>query len=950
MKPLSVPRWTAAGFSTTALMILVLAGFSWNFAQQTLAAASFVSHTHKVIGELNELESTLFQAEASQRAFLLTRQHEFIDQRDSSVARFEVTLAEVRAATGDNPAQQARLDALSSALRERLGLFRQTEQQIRQRIPFSAEDRMLEGNRVLGSVRPLLKAMLDDENRLLEERSLVEERRATLAGLLFAAFIVILMALVPVVNWRLRRDLRARQEAEFQVAEEQRYDVLHARALTLYNAQPTREGVMKGTLDLLAELPLFPASLFYAYEELGGLLRRAASHAAPSDAKHVLRLDEGPVGAAARSLQPVYIDRLDPDDGLRIETGLARLAPAAMLMSPVTYQGRLMGVLVLAAAGPLSERDRGFVARLSAQFGVALHNLGQMQELSLLAEQLRVRGEDIQVKNAELERASRMKSEFLANMSHELRTPLNAVIGFSEILKDGMLGELTEEQTEYITDIFTSGKHLLSLINDILDLSKVESGHSPLDLEPVEPIQLAISGLSVMRDKAAASYVKLESVCDPSLGPLMLDSRKAKQIVYNLLANAVKFTHEGGRVTLSLGRMAQAEVRSAAEPGDGVRVFLPEDFGAHDDYLVISVADSGIGIEPVDLQRLFQPFVQIDSSLSRKYSGTGLGLTMVKRLAELHGGGLMVRSQPERGSTFTVWLPWREKPQESDTAMQRPDPLPLALPLLAAPTGPVPHPLVLVVEDDPRTANLIGAQLTQQGYRIALAKSAEEGLRRAAELRPAAVVLDIILPGMNGWDMLSQLKDHADTRDIPVVIVSMTDEAQRGFALGASQVLTKPVSQEDLLAAIAAVDVSADTTDAPVLVVDDDPKALTLVSKHLEVAGFQPVTAFSGNEALDMVRRKCPALIILDLMMPEVSGFEVVDKLRSEPRTADIPIIVLTAKLLTPEDRALLHGRVEQVMEKSEFQSSSLLAEVRRALAKRRASRVPEALADPQPA
>lgn len=332
--------------------------------------------------------------------------------------------------------------------------------------------------------------------------------------------------------------------------------------------------------------------------------------------------------------------------------------------------------------------------------------------------------------------------------------------------------------------------------------------------------------------------------------------------------------------------------------------------------------------------------MQIDSSLSRKYSGTGLGLTMIKRLAELHGGGLMVRSKPEQGSTFTVWLPWREQPDVADTGLRAHEPV-------SVPADPpaeadaVTRPLVLVVDDDPRAANLISTQLVSQGYQVALAGSAEEGLRRAVELRPAALVLDIILPGMNGWDMLARLKEHADTRSIPVVIVSMTDESQRGFALGASQVLTKPVSQDDLLAAMGALDVHPENSDAPVLVVDDDPKALTLVSKHLEVAGFRPVTAFSGNEALDRVRRDCPALIILDLMMPGVSGFDVVESLRREPQTAEIPIIVLTAKLLTPEDRALLRGRVEQVMEKSEFQSSSLLAEVRRALAKHRARMKP---------
>jgi signal transduction histidine kinase/DNA-binding response OmpR family regulator/CHASE3 domain sensor protein len=935
MKPLSMQQWTFASITVMAMVIVGLAGFSWNYAQQTLAASAFVSHTHKVIGLANELASSVHQAESNQRAFLLTRRADFLAQRDTAVERFDTVLSEVVQLTVDNPLQQSRLVDLRTVLTERVSVFRETETLVRRNQPVMTEEIVARGARVSGHMHSLLRALLAEESRLLDERVQVEGQRAVVANSLFYTFIAALIVLLPLIVWRIKRDALARQQAEQQVEEEKRYDGVHSRALTLYNEQPTREGVLGGTLDLLAELTLFPASVFYAYEELGGSLRAVSSHAAPEGLRPVVRMDDGPIGTAARNQKPVCLDRLDGDSGMRIEGGLAKLAPVAMLMHPVVYQGRLMGVLVLAVASPMKERDHDFVSRLCAQMGVALHNLGQVQELSLLAEQLRSRGEDIQLKNAELERANRMKSEFLANMSHELRTPLNAVIGFSEILKDGMVGDLTGEQVEYITDIFNSGKHLLSLINDILDLSKVESGHSPLDLEPVEPLTLATSGVTVMKEKASTHAVRLHSVCDPALGRLCLDMRKAKQIIYNLLANSVKFTPEGGEVTMTMKRVSRTDV---AVYRDGVgRVFLPADLETHESFLSIAVADTGIGIEPADLARLFEPFVQIDSSLSRKYAGTGLGLMMVKRLAELHGGGLMVTSVPEKGSVFTVWLPWREPSADAEehtsaAVIANTE----ALAALPRPSD-TSSPLVLVVDDEPRTADRIGAQLRDQGYQVAFASTAEEGLQQAMALKPAALVLDIVLPGMNGWDMLTRLKDHADTRNIPVVIVSVTTEVHRGFALGASQVLTKPVSKEDLLAAVASLDLDGDAMGAEVLVVDDDPKAVTLVSKHLESAGFRPLQAFSGHEALDMVRGRLPALIILDLMMPELSGFDVVQALRSRPDTADVPVIVLTAKLLTADDRTLLRGLVEQVMEKSDFQSTSLLAEVKRALAKRRA-------------
>jgi len=244
---------------------------------------------------------------------------------------------------------------------------------------------------------------------------------------------------------------------------------------------------------------------------------------------------------------------------------------------------------------------------------------------------------------------------------------------------------------------------------------------------------------------------------------------------------------------------------------------------------------------------------------------------------------------------------------------------------------------VLVIEDDPRAINLLRVQLQSQGYRVEFARTAEEGLQRAEALRPSALVLDIILPGMDGWDMLAQLKEKPETRHIPVVIVSITDETRRGFALGAAQVLVKPVSQEDLLAALAAAGLDEPSTDVRVMVVDDDPKAVTLISKHLQFAGYTPVAAFGGQEALELARHHPPDIVVLDLMMPNVSGFDVVRHLRAAPQTAEIPIIVLTAKLLTMDDRVQLQGRVQQVMEKSAFEASNLLAEVKRSLARKRA-------------
>ncbi len=511
-----------------------------------------------------------------------------------------------------------------------------------------------------------------------------------------------------------------------------------------------------------------------------------------------------------------------------------------------------------------------------------------------------------------------MKSEFLANMSHELRTPLNAIIGFSELMKDGMVGEVNAEQQEYLGDILSSGKHLLALINDILDLSKIESGKMSLELEAVEPQSLAISGFGVLREKASAHRVHMLVDAPAELGSLLLDPRKAKQIVYNLLSNAVKFTPEGGQVTLGLRRVGLVDI-ALWHPAADTRLFaLPR--GAAGDFLQIEVRDTGIGLAPESLTRLFEPFTQIDSSLGRKFEGTGLGLALVRRLAELHGGALAVQSREGEGSRFVVWLPWREP-----GAPARP------LPASASRGAESTAPLVLLIEDDPQAAEITTRQLEAEGYAVQVARGGEEGLRLALTDRPRIIVLDLLLPDTDGWEVLARLKQSPVTADIPVVILSIVDEPRRAFALGAAQVLLKPVNQTELAAALRAAGFERGRGEK-VLVIDDDPAVLTLLSSHLASAGFLPRLAAGGSEGIALAQAERPALILLDLLMPEVSGFEVVEALRQAPETVSIPIVVLTAKTLTTEDRQRLQGGVQRILSKSGFDARHLLSEVRRAL------------------
>ena len=534
----------------------------------------------------------------------------------------------------------------------------------------------------------------------------------------------------------------------------------------------------------------------------------------------------------------------------------------------------------------------------------------------------------LQLKNVELEGASRMKSEFLANMSHELRTPLNAIIGFSEVLGDGLLGDMTAQQRGFIGDIFSSGKHLLSLINDILDLSKVEAGKMMLDLEPVHVSSLFANSLSIIREKAAARQVNLTMDLDKDLGIIGADARKVKQIVYNLLSNAVKFTSERGDVTLRASRVPRAEVGRLADNCLGRSFPLADN--QFEEFLKISVTDTGIGISPEGLERLFKPFSQIDSGLARKFEGSGLGLAMIKLLAELHGGTVAVESGVGKGCCFTVWLPMRSAEESARAAAKRTP----NQPIKALPGDRI----ALVVEDDFKSADVIRVQLEAEGFKVLHATSAEEALVLAEQQPLSLITLDLMLPNMDGWQFLGCLKQMPLLKHIPVVIVSIIADRNKGFALGAAGVMQKPISRQELydsLVELGLIPLPIGGT-LKVLLVDDDPKAVEMVALHIMDLASTVLRAYGGREAIETAQRERPDLIVLDLMMPEVTGFEVVAALHEEPGTASIPILVVTAKEITAEDRQRLNGYVSTIMGKGEFDRGRFATEVRRAMSGRR--------------
>jgi signal transduction histidine kinase/CheY-like chemotaxis protein len=541
--------------------------------------------------------------------------------------------------------------------------------------------------------------------------------------------------------------------------------------------------------------------------------------------------------------------------------------------------------------GPVQRMDAQLRQIASGDFSQRVE-VANRDELGTLAVNLNRMNEELGRLYHQLEAANRHKSEFLASMSHELRTPLNAIIGFSEVLLERLFGDLNAKQEEYLRDILDSGRHLLSLINDILDLSKVEAGRMELELGSFSLTEALESGLTMVRERASRHGIALNLEVDPAIDVIEADERKIKQVVFNLLSNAVKFTPDGGQVGMQAG-LAEGEVR-------------------------ITVWDTGIGIAAEDQERIFEEFQQVGGMYAEKREGTGLGLALTKKFVELHGGRLWVESEVGRGSRFTFTLPVRRALQAEE------------VPVLANDTAVVPEPqgpVVLVVEDDAQAAELLRLYLEGSGYCVAVAWDGEEGFDKARRLQPALITLDLLLPKMDGWDLLIRLKGEPQTREIPVVIVSIMEQRGKGFALGAVDYLVKPVGREELMTTLQRVSLAKLPPHevVTVLAIDDDPMAVELVEAILSAEGFRVLKALGGEEGLAIANRERPALIILDLLMPEVDGFAVVERLRADPATAAIPIVILTSKTLTPDEKARLNGKVARLAQKGEFSGATFV-------------------------
>lgn len=873
-------RWAAPLALAVALLVLLGSGYiTYRNLRQSVAAAEAVSHTREVLATIEGILADLSEAESAGRGFLLSGNPVYRAQFDNAVDNTLARHAVLQTLTVDSPQQQIRVSELSRLIQPKIDLmntfvsFRDAPQRnsVQEAVLLDAE------TKEMAVIRGLIGEIHRVEDEALAQRISRREQQwsQTRLSLFLSTFVG--CGLVLGTYYLLRRHWSMQRTSALELRKSSREKI----ALARYNQrllESTGEGIYGVDnagrctfMNRAGALILGGQPEDFLNQEMHQLVHHTTADDQPYP------LTECPIYKASHA-----------GDGCRVDDEVFWRLDGKPV--PVEY-----------SSFPLKDQDRLDGAVIT--FNDITARLRSRQELQ-------------DAKDA-AEAANESKSQFLANMSHELRTPLNAVIMYSELLAEEAEDQKLPDFIPDLKRIRAAGRHLLELVNGLLDLSKVEAGKMELFPEPFDVQKMVDEVASMVEPLVEKNGNELKVEIAAGIETIVGDVTKLRQVLYNLLSNASKFTEQG---TITL--------RASRDPDEAVLVF--------------QVSDTGIGMTEEQVSRLFQPFMQADASTTRKYGGTGLGLAIIKRFTELMGGQVEVTSVLHQGTTFTVRVPDNLPDQPAADAADS-----TANDQAGSPPGTARQDVVesstqevrvvLVIDDDPAVRDILTRVLISEGIRPLTASDGAEGLQRAREHNPDLIILDVMMPKVDGWSVLSALKSDPQLADIPVIMQSVRDDRDLGFMLGASEYLVKPVDRSKLVALLRLHTLSP---DASILIVDDDQATRRAVSKTLLAEGWKVVEAQHGIEALAAVKTQRPAAILLDLVMPEMDGFEFLHNLHAHPPWRDIPVVVLTSKDLTEDDRKRLQGGVERVLEKGTLSRHRFLDEVRR-LVSTLAKRIP---------
>jgi signal transduction histidine kinase len=774
MKKLNVEATIVSSFAAALVLLLLAGGQMYRSLMEYRETSRLVAHTHLVLEAIEEVRFGINALVSSQRTYIITGKDVYLEANKQEELRIKSVAAKINQLTADNPQQIQRSTELSRLLEDRLRLMNNNIKLYRNQGFNAARDRIKNGvaDVSMAALDKLCDAMRSEEQKLLKLRSDQADRNANQALLVGALLVATTLVGLLVMWWRVRRTAEERLAGESVIQEslvlkqitqdlkrEDKINQAYGDILTLINQDWFNvEDMSQEALKQFNNHVSIMAGVIYLVQAQS--LVPISSMGVPLPV-----VSDGIAQEALKQNDIITLRNIPADSMLCISTGVGSVVPSEIIVVPLSVKNEIVAVVELATLHGFSETDLRIIDRIAPQlgFGVKQKKLEQdikerssqletanfelvtindnaqslNNELQISNEQLKEQQKKNVENNRQLQVVSKTKSDFLANMSHELRTPLNSVIGFSEVLQDQLFGPINEKQQEYVGNILTSGRHLLSLINDILDLSKVESGKMELELSTFSLRESLDASLMMLREKAMKGGVALNMDLAPQADiKIVADQRKLKQIMFNLVSNAVKFTPAGGTVEVSAAR-------------DG-------------DFIEISVTDSGSGIRAEDIPKLFQPFTQLESVYTKEYEGTGLGLALNRQLVELHGGRIWVESTFGSGSrfSFTILI--------TQTGIK---PLPPQQPEIIRSTGNT----VLLIEDDPLTLSAMENILHSKGYRALRAGNGEKGLEMARKDSPDLIVLDLMMPGINGFDIAERLQDNKVPVNVPILVLTSMD-------------------------------------------------------------------------------------------------------------------------------------------------------------------------------